>query len=139
MKVRATTTIDRPVSEVFPLMADNRNEPRWNSNLSDSELLTAEPIGAGSRFRAVYQGKECIAVISEHEADRVVTFEVDAQRMDITGRMSFSPAGSGTRLDGEFDLRPKGVMRLMLPLLAPLVRRDFPKQFANFKAFAEQS
>ena len=138
MKVRATTTIDKPVSDVFPLMADNRNEPRWNSNLSDSELLTAEPIGVGSRFRAVYQGQECMAVIAEHEPDRVVTFEVDAKRMDITGRMSFSPAGSGTRLDGEFDLRPKGVMKVMLPLVAPLVRRDFPKQFANFKAFAEQ-
>ncbi len=138
MKVMASTTIDKPVSYVFPLMADNRNEPRWNSNLSDSELLTAEPIGVGSRFRAVYQGQECMAVISEHELDRVVTFEVDAKRMDITGRMTFSPAGSGTRLDGEFDLRPKGVMRVMLPLVAPLVRRDFPKQFANFKAFAEQ-
>ena len=79
-----------------------------------------------------------MAVIAEHEPDRVVTFEVDANRMDITGRMSFSPAGSGTRLDGDFDLRPKGVMKLMLPLLAPLVRRDFPKQFASFKAFAEQ-
>lgn len=51
--------------------------------------------------------------------------------------MSSSPAGSGTQLDGEFDLRPKGVMRAMLPLLAPLVRRDFPRQFTNFKAFAE--
>lgn len=52
MKVRATTAIDQPVSDVFLLMADNRNEPRWNSNLSDSELLTAEPIGLGSRFKA---------------------------------------------------------------------------------------
>ena len=138
MKVRATTAIDQPVSDVFPLMADNRNEPRWNSNLSDSELLTAEPIGAGSRFRAVYRGKECIAVIAEYESDRVVTFEVDTKQMDITGKMSFSPAGSGTQLDGEFDLRPKGVMRAMLPLMAPLVRRDFPRQFTNFKAFAEQ-
>lgn len=138
MKIRATTTIDKPVSDVFPLMADSRNEPQRNSNLSDSELLTAEPIGVGSHFRAVYQGQQCTAVIVEHETDRVVTFEVDVKRMDITGRMSFSPADSGTRLDVDFDLRPKGVMRATLPLLAPLVRRDFPRQFANFKAFAEQ-
>ena len=52
MKVTAVTTIDQPVSNVFPLVADNRNEPRWNNNLSDSELLAAEPIGVGSRLVA---------------------------------------------------------------------------------------
>lgn len=131
--------VDKPVDEVFALMADNRNEPSWNTNLSASELLTGEPIGPGTQFRAVYQGQECLAVLSEYEPGRGVTFEVTAPRMDITGRMTFAPEGSGTRLDGDFDLRPKGMMKVVLPLMAPLVRRDFPKQFANFKAYAEQS
>jgi hypothetical protein len=29
-------------------------------------------------------------------------------------------------------------MRAMLPLVAPLVVRDFRRQFANFKTFAER-
>jgi hypothetical protein len=28
-------------------------------------------------------------------------------------------------------------MKVMLPLMGPLVRRDFPKQFASFKEFCE--
>ena len=37
-------------------------------------------------------------------------------------------------MDATFDMQPRP-MKLMLPLMAPLVRRDFPKQFASFRAF----
>jgi hypothetical protein len=42
----------RPVEEVFDFVADERNEPRFNSRMARAELLSAGPIGVGSRFFA---------------------------------------------------------------------------------------
>ena len=42
--------IRRPVEEVFDYVVDERHEANFNPRMSRVELLTAEPIGAGSRF-----------------------------------------------------------------------------------------
>ena len=44
--------IERPVEDVFEFVADERSEPRFNSRMSRVELVTPEPVGAGSQFRA---------------------------------------------------------------------------------------
>jgi hypothetical protein len=64
-------------------------------------------------------------------------FEVTGKSMTIIGRMTFAAASAGTHVEGSFDMPPKGTMKLPLPLMAPMVRRDFPKQFASFKEFCE--
>jgi hypothetical protein len=43
----------------------------------------------------------------------------------------------GAVLRATFDLTPLGFMKVLLPLMAPLVRRDFPKQLNSFKSFCE--
>src|SRR6266496_3733286 len=48
--VEGEIVIRRPVEEVFDYVADERHEPNFNSRMSRVELLTPEPIGAGSRF-----------------------------------------------------------------------------------------
>jgi hypothetical protein len=40
-------------------------------------------------------------------------------------------------MKADFDMRPKGFMKLLFPLVTPLVRRDFPKQMAGFKRLFE--
>ena len=49
--------IARPVEVVFDFVADMRNEPRYNHEVSKVELLSEGPIGAGSRFRAVTEAR----------------------------------------------------------------------------------
>ena len=43
----------------------------------------------------------------------------------------------GTTLIGAFDVRPKGLMSVLFPLLRPMVRRELSKQPANFKKLCE--
>jgi hypothetical protein len=45
--------------------------------------------------------------------------------------------GSGTLVHGTFDPTPKGIMRVLLPLLRPMIRRDMAKQHQNLKALCE--
>jgi len=37
--------------KVFDFVVDVRNEPQWNPQLLQAEMLTPEPMGVGTRFR----------------------------------------------------------------------------------------
>ena len=50
--VEGAITINRPVEEVFDFVADERIEPRYNTQMLRAEQISAGPIGLGTRFRA---------------------------------------------------------------------------------------
>ena len=77
------------------------------------------------------------ATITEHDRPHHVTFLVAGKTMDITGELKFADLGGSTRLTGTFDLRPKGFRKVMLPLMAGAVQKDFPRQMASFKKCCE--
>ena len=126
-----------PPEKVFDLMADARNEPTWNSQVSATDLTSAEPIGQGSTFRTVNRGQEYTATITQYARPTALTYEVVGKAMTITGRLTFGATTAGTHVDATFDMQPQGALKLFFPLMGPAVRRDFPKQFASFKAFCE--
>ena len=139
MPLRVHEHIHCPAETAFDLMADARNESTWNSQVSRSELLSGEPVGSGSRFLVVNRGQEYTGTISAYERPTRLVFEVTGKPMDITGSFTFGADGDGTALDAEFDFRPKGAMKLLFPLMTPMVRRDLPRQLASFGAFCEGS
>ena len=137
MKTTVSVDVQEPPGRVFDLMADARNEPAWNSQVTSTDLTSGEPIGPGSTFTTVNRGQTYTAVITEYERPHRLTFEVTGKAMTITGRMWFTGAPDTTQLKAEFDMQPKGFMKAVLPLMAPAVRKDFPRQFASFKRFCE--
>jgi hypothetical protein len=56
---------------------------------------------------------------------------------DARGRWTFdySPSGeSGTHVDAHAEIQPKGAMRLMGPLVGPMIRRTFSQRPAQLEA-----
>lgn len=109
--VNVEVDIARPRDQVFDLMADARNELAWNSRVTKSDLVSGEPIGKGTEFATTNRDQKYVA---------------------------FDSAG-GTRMTAQFDLTPKGFMKVMLPLMSGPIRKDFPRQLAWFKEFCESS
>jgi len=52
VRIEGEIVIDRPVEEVFDVVADERNEPRFNPRMRRAEQISEGPIGVGTRFRA---------------------------------------------------------------------------------------
>ena len=78
------------------------------------------------------------AVITTYERPVRLEFDVTGRQLDMSVSFRFEAAGANrTRMQGEFDMRPKGVLKLFFLLMPPLVRRDFPKQMAGFKRLFE--
>ncbi len=131
--------IARTRDEVFDLMADARNERVWNSKVSSSELISDPPIGEGTEFKTTNRGQQYVAFITTYDRPAQVGFNVVGNALEIKAMMRFADSPGGTRMIVQFDLLPKSFMKLMLPLIAGSVRKDFPKELASFKEFCESS
>jgi hypothetical protein len=122
---------------VFDTLADLRNDPRWNSRVSSAELQSPEPVGLGSRFAVVNGGTAYDVTITGFDRPSQLVFEASG-KPDLTIACTLTPTGEGTELESDFDFRPRGALRVVLALLAPVIRRDVPKQYASFKALCER-
>jgi len=138
VRVTATTRIACPPEQVFDTLADLRNDTRWNSRISSAELRSTEPIGPGSRFGIVNGGSPYDVTITSYEPPSRLVIEASGNP-DLTIAYALTPTNDGTELVSDFDFRPKGALKVLLPLLAPVIRRDVPKQYASFKALCEHS
>ncbi len=125
-----------PSERAFDLMADARNEPRWNSQVSRAELRSDEPVGQGTQFVIVNRGQEYAVTLATYERPTRLVFDVRGQ-MDISIDYRFAPQGDGTGYHAVYDFRPKGAMKVLAALLRPVIRRSLHKETASFVALCE--
>lgn len=129
--------IDCPPAVAFDLMADVRKLTDWNDAASRADMTTTEPIGEGSSFTVINRGQEMTSTITTFDRPHHLGFSVTGKAMDVVATFRFQPAATGTELVIEFEPAPKGVMKLLFPLLRPLIRRDLTKQHTKFKDYCE--
>jgi hypothetical protein len=121
----------------FDLMADARNEPSWNSGVSQVELQSGEPIGNGSRFRVADKRGQHDAAITTYQRPERLSFSVCDKSMDVEIKYTLSELNGVTTMTGRFNAEGKGPMKFLLPLLVPLIRRNLSKEPKNFIALCE--
>lgn len=133
--------IDRPVEEVFDTVADARNEPRYNPLVRRAVQTTPGAIGRGTRFReeTMILGRPVATVIEhiDYERPRRLVSAIRMATMDVRGTLTFDPAPGGTRMRWAWDLQPRGVFRLLTPLIARVGPRLERTNWANLKRFLE--
>ena len=117
--------IAAPLELVFDTVADSRNEPAFNPAMTEVELLTPEPIGPGTRFRA-RMGRARMDMLVElttfdrpHRLGSVTT----SSMMTTSGTLTFTADEATTVMAWDWQVSPMGWFRLLGPLLGPLGRR----------------
>lgn len=137
MRAAATTRIACAPEQVFDVLADLRRETEWNSRVSRAELLSGEPIGVGSRFAIVNGGTSYDVTLEMCDRPSRLVFEARG-KPDLTITYALAPTADGTELESELDFRPTGALKALFVVLAPVIRRDVPKQYASLKALCER-
>ena len=110
--------IAAPVEQVFDTVADSRNEPSFNPAMTGVELLTPLPIKLGTRFRA-HMGKagmEMLVELTEFERPYRLGSRTTSSMMQTSGRLTFTAEGDGTVMSWDWQVRPKGWLRMLGPL-----------------------
>jgi hypothetical protein len=133
--------IHRPVDEVFDFVADERNEPRYNPQMRQAEQTSAGPIGVGTTFRAVStsRGRRVVMTITftEYQRPRRLTSATHLSTMDIQGTLTFDPVPEGTRMRWSWNLQPRGMLKLMTPVIALIGRRQERTIWTGLKRYLE--
>ena len=137
-KTELVVTIRRPVEEVFAVLCDVENVPKWSPNTLEERMLTEGPMGIGSRRLAVIRtfGSHTI----ENEAE-MIGFEpnrrmlIKSVRSAVPFRITidFEPIDGGTRLRWLAEVLPGGLMKPLGPLLVAFYKRTFSKDLRRLR------
>jgi uncharacterized protein YndB with AHSA1/START domain len=134
-------TIARSRPEVFDYVVDTNNLLDWNSAaLSCERTATPGPIGRGSRFHGSFKGYGDVDVeIAEYDRPNrfAMVSATKAGRFRHTISLTLTPGG--TRLEQGASLEPKGLSRLMAPIVGILIRRQFRRDNARLKQVLESA
>jgi hypothetical protein len=123
-------------------VADERNEPRYNRRMRRAEQTSTGHIGLGTRFRAemMTMGRpvELAVEITAYERPRRLASATHLSTMEIRGTLAFDPVPEGTRMRWSWDVEPRGIFKLMTPLVARVGRRQEATIWAGLKRYLEE-
>lgn len=141
VRIEGEILINRSVDKVFDFVADERNEPRYNPRLLRAEQTSPGPIGIGTQFRAETKaigGAVPMTIeFTGFERPRRIALATRLSTMDIRGALTFDPISGRTRMRWSWVLEPRGLFKLMTPMLASIGRRQEQIVWDNLKRVME--
>jgi hypothetical protein len=135
--IKDVMQIECQAETAFDLMADPRNELEWNSGVSEAELISEGPIGKGSRFRIKDSRGEHEVEITTYKRPNRLGFWAKDKSMNVSIDFDIGYDGKATTMVGKFNAVGSGLMKFILPVLIPLIRRQIAKEHKNFIAMCE--
>jgi uncharacterized protein YndB with AHSA1/START domain len=135
------THIERPVADVFGYVSDPRKLATWQTNTVSAVQEGDGPLRLGTRLREVHRGPggkelESVVEVVEYAPDRVFALEVK-EGTPIHAHITFEPAGGGTRMRFRAHGTLSGPTRIIEPLVARMLRKQFTQHVATLKQVLE--
>jgi hypothetical protein len=149
VRIEGEVVIIRPVDQVFDFVADERNEPRYNSRMVRADKTSPGPIGRGTRFLAesAMLGRVVETTIEFTDYDRPrllgstsrsVVRLIKPVATEIEGTLIFDAVAGGTRMRWAWDVETRGVLKLMSRIVARAGERQEETMWGNLKHLLEE-
>ena len=134
-------TISRSPEDVYAFLADGLNNPKWRTGVQSISLKSGSPGAVGSVYRQTLSGPGGRAIdgdyeITTAEPGRLLAFQVVAGPARPSGEYHFGQLPEGTRVRFTLDLQPKGLMKIMGPMVQRTMDAEVA-QLARLKAVLE--
>lgn len=144
IRAEHTVVINKPVEDVFAFVADQRNEPKWHTDVI--EVISpppGEPIRLGSNvvWAIDFMGRnEYTAEVTAFEPNRRIELTTPQGPFKTKLTHRFEPVNDATRYTRHVDIQPEGLFRIMEPILrAAAVAKRRQVRFAdNLKTLLEK-
>lgn len=143
VNVEVSTTIDRPVDEVFQFVEDEANIPKWDDDLLTVTKTSDGPIGVGSTFhldiKPFMGSSEGNGRVLNHRPNEVIELQFDFGKMKPHVFHMFEGQGSSTRFTRRVEIDPPGLMKLMQPMMKGMIRKRNVAYLQKLKQLLERN
>ena len=134
-------TIHRPVNAVFDFVLDGTTSPLWRPGVVDIQRVPGKPSGVGAVYKQGLKGPggrriEGDYEIVECQPNELIKFQVISGPARPTGTYRFETVGDATRVTFMLHYEPKGLARLMDPMITRTMRSEVAT-LSNLKAYLE--
>jgi uncharacterized protein YndB with AHSA1/START domain len=139
--ISTSIEIARSPEEVFAFISDVARHPEWQEGLVAAAVQTEGPLRVGSRV--VHRrklGPTTVATtseITEFDPPHLVSFRELDGPIRAEGTERLEPAGEGSRVSFEMEMRGHGVGVLILPMVRRQVNRQVVESHKELKRMLE--
>jgi uncharacterized protein YndB with AHSA1/START domain len=120
--------ISRPPRDVFDFMVSPDNAPKVVPSVKRMVKLTEGPVGVGTRYREtrLMDGRERQAELEVVAYEPVQKYAMKnvTEGIETVYRYTFHPEADGTRVDLHCEVKAGGLKKLMLPLVASILKKE---------------
>jgi Polyketide cyclase / dehydrase and lipid transport len=117
------TTVARSPGEVFDFLVDLRNAPQWEPNCRAVEKTSDGPIAEGTTFLARKGMARLESEIVEFERPARFASRDRGRGMDCGADFRCDANDGGTRVSGKLWMQPHGLMRGLVLVMRPRMKR----------------
>lgn len=143
MEHTESITIDRPASEIWPLIGDPRRWTTWIKDVSDFELDTDE-LGEGSELVYKYRGRPARATVERYEEGKAIEIGAIEKSWNFEESITLTPQGDRTEVTFTMGFDPtagwaKAMATLLSPFKGPLLAKPLKRELQALKSEVEGS
>lgn len=137
MRIESSDVIRVTPEHLFSIISDMSVFTRWNNSAERVSVSSPGPINVGSQM--VISGKmgDMPFEVVELDPPRRLTVAADTSRMAVRHTYLLEPADGDTRLNQVLVFEPRGIFKLMTPLMAPMIRRGHRQTTDGLRVYAE--
>lgn len=142
IQLNDTITISRSPGDVFAFLADLNNIPKWQAEVVTSQVITTGPTKVGTRFTEEVKMGPMRATanceVTEFSPDRTMVFKAVSPSITYEGRILVEPWEKGAKLTLAGIVQPKGLWKLMQPMMKGEFKSGIKKELAAIKETLEK-
>ena len=136
-----TEHIARSPEDVFAVLSDPTRATAFLDNIKESRQLTDGPIAVGTKFREtrVVNGKAATAdlLVSDYEPNTHVGISTEAEGIKVAYHYRLVPENGGTRLTWTCELEASRLRKMMLPMVAAIMKKEDGNHLKLLKSYLE--
>ncbi|GAB4515996.1 MAG: hypothetical protein OHK0046_20440 [Anaerolineae bacterium] len=141
-EVSYSTTINRPISEVFRAASDFDAKPQWQPDVisahqTEDRVRTGVMVTQNRSTRLFGWRLDFNADIVGYQPNKVVEYKGVLGRFPITGRLEFAPNGGSTVVTETMDIRMGFLYGLFSPFMRSTMQTRTRRALENLKTMLE--
>lgn len=141
--IEIDTMVNAPVEKVFGFIDDPKRHHEWVPGIVSVEVTPGRAGRVGEIWTMVYSSggmrSKVKATILEFDENKRIEWDISGAMMEGHEVQVYQSVGTNvTKVSLRNEFRLKGFMRILAPLMVPMMKRGFHRGTENMKRICEE-